>query len=192
MTSITNQGYVLTRSGKTVTQLLLGGVILGSSLLLIVPSALGIAEYNKRPLPIVGGLVDQNKQKQLETYRNIQIAVLVVACIGVVLAGVLMLTSDAAKTKLDVKKQAFPPTSASSYSFKSSQPSFTFKSSQPSTPLKPKAAPVSQPSTPLKPKVASVPPTPMNFKPKPIVSKPKQQSSAIVPMSTALTLYEPK
>lgn len=88
------QGILLTKSGKTVTQLLFGGILLTCSLLLLVPSAVGIEEYNNR-----GTIEDNNQQKKMESYRNIQILILVIASIGVVFGIYFMATSEAVKGK---------------------------------------------------------------------------------------------
>lgn len=89
-----SSGIVIQKTGKTVTQMLLGGVVLGTSLLLIIPSSIGIAEYNNRPLPVAGGIVDSEAESRLKAYRTVQIVILTIACIGVVLAVYLMATSD--------------------------------------------------------------------------------------------------
>lgn len=72
----------------------MGVVILALSALLVVPAALGIAEYNRQPkIRKDGALVTEYENKSY-AYYVVQCVILSVASLGVVLSIYLLVTKD--------------------------------------------------------------------------------------------------
>jgi hypothetical protein len=91
--------------GKVVSQMLFGGILLGLSVLLIIPSSIGIAEYNNRLKPVVMTPKDHDKEKQLKAYEGVQIFILVVALIALMISIYLMATSSKGKMYIEATKK---------------------------------------------------------------------------------------
>lgn len=84
--------------------------MLGLSVLLIIPSSIGIAEYNNRVQPAIMTPKDHDKEKQLKAYEGVQIFILVIALVGLLIAVYLMATSRQGKQYIEATKKLLKKT----------------------------------------------------------------------------------
>ena len=101
--------------GKVVSQMLFGGILLGLSVLLIIPSSIGIAEYRDRAIPLVATQKNKAAENKLKAYEAVQITILVIALIAFLIAIYIMATSRTGKQYITATKRIFaskqlPPT----------------------------------------------------------------------------------
>ena len=83
---------------KMVSQFLLGSVLLGISVLLVVPSAVGILEYKSKAVPLPGGAHDKPVERRMHMYEIIQIIILACACVGFLFGFYVMFVSSSSKS----------------------------------------------------------------------------------------------
>jgi hypothetical protein len=74
-----------------------GITLLVMSLILMIPSCIGVEEYNTRPVPVVDGTVDKAAYTKLKHYRNTQIVFVTLACVGIVAAIAIIIKSESMK-----------------------------------------------------------------------------------------------
>ena len=101
---------------KMVSQFLLGSILLGISVLLVVPCAVGLVEYSSQAKTAEPDGSKKATAKRLKVYEIIQIIVLAFACAGFIFGFYVMATSDGGigtkKGPLFVKDTAISPASS--------------------------------------------------------------------------------